>query len=177
MDTARLLLLLLLTAGAIALSWHAWWTQHAYGLFRFFAFEAIILLIILNSGRWFRDPLSGTQVVSWVLLVASLSLAAHGVHLLRAVARAHIRWIEDTQSIVRIGAYRYIRHPLYASLLLFAWGVFLKGADLPSGALALAATAFLIATAQHEEDFNIDRFGAAYSEYMKRTKMLIPFLL
>jgi len=177
MDTARLLLLLLLTAGAIALSWHAWRRQHAYGLFRSFAFEAIILLIVLNSGRWFRDPLSVAQIVSWTLLVASLLLAAHGVHLLRVVGRAQARWIEDTQSMVEIGAYRYIRHPLYTSLLLFAWGAFLKGADLPSGALALAATAFLFATARCEEGFNIDRFGAVYFEYMKRTKMFIPLLL
>ncbi len=61
-------------------------------------------------------------------------------------------------------------------LRAIAW-IFLKGPDLPSGALALAATAFWVATARYEERFNIARFGVAYSEYMKRTKMFIPFLL
>ena len=117
------------------------------------------------------------QIVSWVFLVASLVLAGHGFYLLKAVGRAQGRIIEDTQTVVEVGAYRYIRHPLYASLILFGWGVLFKGADLPSGALALAASAFLYATARYEEGFNIDRFGAAYSEYMKRTKMFIPFLL
>ena len=74
-------------------------------------------------------------------------------------------------------AYRFIRHPLYASLMLFGWGVFLKGADLPSGALALTATSFWIATARYEERFNIECLGVSYSEYMKRTKMFVPFLL
>ena len=82
-----------------------------------------------------------------------------------------------TQTVVEVGAYRYIRHPAYASLMFLGWGVFFKGTDLASGAFALAATAFWIATARSEERHNIDRFGAEYSEYMKRTKMLVPFLL
>ncbi len=85
--------------------------------------------------------------------------------------------MEDTETVVEVGVYRFIRHPLYASLLFFGWGVFFKGPDLPSGALALAATAFWVATARYEERFNIDRFGVTYSEYMKRTKMFVPFLL
>ena len=85
--------------------------------------------------------------------------------------------MEDTQAVVEVGAYRYIRHPLYASLMFFGWGVFFKGLDLPSGVLAMAATAFWIATARCEERFNVAHFGTAYSEYMKRTKMFVPFML
>lgn len=79
--------------------------------------------------------------------------------------------------MVEIGAYRYIRHPLYASLMLLGWAVFLKGTDVISGVLALTATIFWIATARYEERFNIERFGTSYSEYMKHTKMFVPFLL
>lgn len=177
LDALRLLLFALLTTGAIALSWHAWRTHQAYGLFRFFAFEALILLIVWNAMRWFLDPLSVKQIISWALFFASLALAVHGFYLLRIVGRAQRRGIEETQSIVEIGAYRYIRHPLYTSLLLFGWGVFFKGVDVISGAFALAETALLIATARYEERYNIDRFGEAYSEYMKHTKMFIPFIL
>lgn len=85
--------------------------------------------------------------------------------------------MEDTRTVVHAGAYRYIRHPLYASLLFFGWGVFLKRMDPVSAALASTATLFWIAAARYEERFNIQRFGAEYSEYEKRTKMLIPFVL
>jgi protein-S-isoprenylcysteine O-methyltransferase Ste14 len=81
------------------------------------------------------------------------------------------------QTLVEVGAYRHIRHPLYASLLFFGWGVFFKGLDLPSVVLALAATAFWIAAARYEEHFNVAHFGAAYTEYIKRTKMFVPFVL
>jgi protein-S-isoprenylcysteine O-methyltransferase Ste14 len=85
--------------------------------------------------------------------------------------------MEDTQAVVEIGAYRYIRHPLYASLMLLGWGVFFKGVDFPSGILAFGATIFWIMTARYEERFNLERLGAAYSEYMERTKKFVPFLL
>jgi protein-S-isoprenylcysteine O-methyltransferase Ste14 len=176
-DPLKLLLFVVLSAGAVALSLHAWRTQQTYGLFRFFAFEAVVLLIAQNASHWFHEALSIRQIISWAFLAASLALAVHGFYLLRVLGKARERVIEETQTVVELGAYRYIRHPLYASLILFGWGVFFKGADLPSASLALATTAFSIATARYEEGFNIDRFGAAYSEYMKRTKMFIPFLL
>ena len=176
-DPLKLLLFVSLSAVAVAASVHSWRTQQAYGFFRFLGFECLILLIVWNTSGWFREPFSVLQIVSWTILALSTALAVHGVHLLKSVGRAKRRVMEDTQAVVEIGAYRYIRHPLYASLLLLGWGVFFKGVDLPSGVLALAATAFWITTARHEERFNVDRFGAAYTAYMKRTKMFVPFLL
>jgi len=85
--------------------------------------------------------------------------------------------IENTTTLVRSGAYKYIRHPLYSSLLLFSWGVFFKDPSLLGGVLLLAISAFLIATARVEEVENLHKFGADYANYMKTTKMFIPFLL
>jgi len=122
MDPLRSLLFVVLSAGAVAASLHAWRTQQAYGLFRSFALEALVLLIVWNASRWFREPLSTQQIVYWAFFAASMALAAHGFYLLKAVGRAQKRIIEDTQIVVEVGAYRYIRHPLYASLMLFGWG-------------------------------------------------------
>jgi len=173
----NLLLFVSLSAVAVAASVHSWRTRQVYGLFRFLAFECLILLIVWNTSGWFREPFSILQSVSWTIIALSTALAVHGVHLLKSVGRAKRRVMEDTQSVVEIGAYRYIRHPLYASLLFLGWGAFFKGVDLPSGVLAVAATAFWITTARYEERFNVERFGTAYSDYMKRTKMFVPFLL
>jgi protein-S-isoprenylcysteine O-methyltransferase Ste14 len=71
---------------------------------------------------------------------------------------------------------RYIRHPLYCSLLLLAWGVFLKDPSLLGGGVALIASAALVATAKVEEAENLRRFGDDYAAYMKTTKMFLPFL-
>jgi protein-S-isoprenylcysteine O-methyltransferase Ste14 len=176
-DIVRLVLFLVLSAGAIVTSLHAWRTQQTYGYYRFFAFEAIVLLIVINIGHWFQDPFSIRQIASWILLTIGTVIAIHGAYLLRAIGRAQERVIEDTLTIVEAGAYKYIRHPLYISLMLLAWGIFFKGFDFLSGALAFVATVLLVVTSRYEERFNVDRFGTAYEEYMKRTKMFVPFLL
>jgi len=79
------------------------------------------MLIVWNADRWFREPFSIRQIVSWAILAASTALAAHGFHLLKVVGRARRRVIEDTRTVVEAGAYRYIRQPLYASLMLSGW--------------------------------------------------------
>jgi protein-S-isoprenylcysteine O-methyltransferase Ste14 len=160
----------------VHVSWDSLRNLRSHGFFRFFAFESILVLILLNLGHWFRDPFSTRQIVSWLLLLASLILAVHGFHLLRIIGRPEGE-IESTTTLVMLGAYRYIRHPLYASLLLLGWGAFFKDPSLPAGVSTLATCAFLTATAKAEEAENLDKFGADYAAYVKATKMFIPFLL
>ena len=177
LDPLKLFLLVSLSAVVVAASVHSWRRRQVYGVFRFLAFECLVLLIVWNAGHWFREPFSVVHIISWSVLGISTALAVHGVHLLRSTGRAQRRIMEDTQAVVETGAYRFIRHPLYASLMFFGWGVFFKGVDMPSAVLALAATGLWVATARFEERLNVRRFGGAYSAYMKRTKMFVPFLL
>lgn len=155
----------------------------SHGFYRFFAWEAILALVLLNLDYWFYAPFSPHQVVAWTLLTVSLILVIHGVHLLRMVGKpdserddASLLGVEKTTQLVTVGAYGYIRHPLYSSLLFLAWGVFFKHPAWVGVALALLATAFLTITAKIEEAENTRFFGAAYQTYMKRTKMFVPFL-
>jgi protein-S-isoprenylcysteine O-methyltransferase Ste14 len=117
-------------------------------------------------------------------LSASIILAIHGFYLLReigkpqgAVQGSSDLGFENTANLVIIGAYKYIRHPLYSSLLLIDWGAFFKHTTLLSGSLALGISAFLVATAKAEEKENMTRFGDEYSRYRKTTKMFIPGLI
>jgi protein-S-isoprenylcysteine O-methyltransferase Ste14 len=155
----------------------------AHGFYRFFAWECILALFLLNVESWFRDPFSLHQVVAWLLLIVSLFLVIHGVHLLRLIGKADdtreeasLLGFEKTTTLVVEGVYRYIRHPLYSSLLFLGWGIFFKDLSWAGVCLAVAATFFLAMTARAEEGENIRFFGAAYQEYMKRTKMFVPFL-
>ena len=157
----------------------------SHGFYRFFAWECILALILLNVGQWFSDPLSPRQLASWFLLVGSLVALVPGIHLLvtrgqpRPDERAedHLLGIEKTTRLVTTGAFAYIRHPLYSSLLLLAWGAFFKDLSWIGLGLAACATVFLVATARVEEAENVRYFGSAYRAYMRRTRMFIPFLL
>jgi len=171
----KLAIFVVASAGIVWFSWASLRDPRSHGFFRFFAFESILGLILLNLDYWFSAPFSARQIVSWLLLLASLFLAAHGFYLLRLVGKPKDTF-ENTTTLVRVGAYQYIRHPLYSSLLWLAWGVFLKAPSLLGGVLVLAASAFLIAAARVEEAENRRKFGDEYAAYMNTTKMFIPFL-
>jgi len=84
--------------------------------------------------------------------------------------------IEKTTELVTVGAYRYIRHPLYSSLLYGVWGVFFKNPSWPGFALTAITIFLMTMTAKVEEAENVSFFGNDYKDYMKQTKMFIPFL-
>jgi protein-S-isoprenylcysteine O-methyltransferase Ste14 len=166
----------LVVSGVItALSWSSLRTPRSHGFYRYFAFEIILLLILLNAGVWFHDPFSWLQLFSWLALIVSALLALHAFWLLRKLGKPAGR-IENTTQLVRVGVYRYIRHPLYASLLYLSVGAFLKDPSLVGLALLVGSLAFLFATARVEEKENLERFGAPYAVYMQETRIFVPYL-
>ena len=180
----KTILFVVASAGIVYVSRASLRAPRSHGFYRFFAWEAILALILVNLEHWFRNPLSLHQVLSWIFLIVSAFLVVHAVHLLHIIGKPDAQrsddeatiGIEKTTHLVSVGAYKYIRHPIYSSLLFLAWGVFLKDLSWLSGVLALAATAFLVATAKVEEAEDIRFFGTAYQTYIKQTKMFIPFL-
>ena len=168
----------------ILLSWRPLRDLRSHGFYRFFAFELLSALVLLNVPVWFRDPLSARQLVSWFLGAVSIGLAIEGFRLLRAIgrpaptaARSANLPFENTTTLVTVGAYRLIRHPLYASLLALVWCAYLKNPFAIAGiVLAVSASGFLIATSLAEERENLASFGAPYAAYVKRTRRFVPFL-
>jgi protein-S-isoprenylcysteine O-methyltransferase Ste14 len=181
----RILIFVVLSIPLVYVSRASLIAPRSHGFYRFFAWELILALVLLNIEVWFRDPLSPTQLVSWLLLASTAVPGVPGIHLLIARGKPAARRSDDvplvgfekTTRLVTTGVFRYIRHPLYCSLLLLAWGAFFKDPSLPGGGLALGATAFLLATAKVEEAENLRYFGEEYRAYMEKTKNFIPFLL
>jgi protein-S-isoprenylcysteine O-methyltransferase Ste14 len=171
----KLAILVVVSVVIFVVSWQFLRNPRSHGFYRFFAFESILILILLNLENWISDPFSVHQIVSWLLLFVSIVLVAHGIYLLHVVGRPK-SGIESTTMLVIAGAYKYIRHPLYSSLLFLAWGVFFKAPSILGGILAAVATAFLVTTARIEESENVQKFGVEYAAYMKTTRMFIPFL-
>jgi protein-S-isoprenylcysteine O-methyltransferase Ste14 len=155
----------------------------SHGLYRFFAWESILALVLLNLDFWFDDWRSLRQMVSWALLAFSAYLVTHGTLVLHRLGKPGSRridstliGIEKTTELVTSGAYRYIRHPIYSSAIFAVCGVVLKDVSVISISMALVSVVLLTATAKSEECENIQYFGDSYRDYMKRTKMFIPYL-
>ncbi len=156
----------------------------SHGFYRFFAWIDIAALIVINSDMWFANPLAINQVISWILLMISIVLVIEGISLLQTIGKPSqsrmdnsLLGMEKTTRLVVVGLYKYIRHPLYSSLLFLGWGVFFKSITIFSTILVILATTGLVLTARKEELENTAYFGDEYQEYMKKTRMFIPYIL
>ncbi len=169
----------------IVISWASLHHPDSHGFYRFFAWEAILALIVINAPRWFNDWLAWYQIISWILLIACIVPLISGIYSLRtqgkpnkeARADSQLLGFERTTKLVTSGIYKYIRHPLYSSLLLLAWGVCFKAPSQTGITLALLATLFLYATAKADEAECIHTFGTDYQEYINQSKMFIPYVI
>jgi protein-S-isoprenylcysteine O-methyltransferase Ste14 len=165
------------------LSRRAFANPKCHGFYRFFAFELIMILGVLNYSYWHQDMLFTLQLISWVCLLISILLAVRGYRSLRDLGGFAPRpsvpenfIFENTEKLVTEEVYRHIRHPMYSALLFLAWGIYFKHLTVVSTVAVLLATALLLVTAKLEELENIAFFGSAYKAYMKKTKMFIPYL-
>lgn len=156
----------------------------AHGFYRFFAWECMLGLFVLNMRVWYDAPDSPHQIICGILFFISLLLVVSSVALLHWMGKRDAKRndvpmlaFEKTTALVTKGIYRYIRHPMYGSLFLFCWGLFFKQPSLAGSVLAVIASILLMATSRVEEKENLSYFGEAYREYMKRTKMFVPFIL
>jgi protein-S-isoprenylcysteine O-methyltransferase Ste14 len=147
-----------------------------HGVARFFAFESIFILAMLNIRVWFRNPFSWHQVISWILLIASIYPGIAGYLLLKRKGKSE-KSFENTTKLVRSGIYHSIRHPLYCSLLLLGTGIMFKDPGNLQIICGVINAAAIFLTARIEEKEMIARFGGLYVEYMKETKMFIPFII
>jgi protein-S-isoprenylcysteine O-methyltransferase Ste14 len=173
----NLLAVIIGTIVIIVFSWFISVKHRRYhGIPRFFAFESIYLLTLLNIRVWFHDPLSFNQVVSWLLLILSAYFGLAGFILLKKKGRSSGNF-ENTTILVKSGVYGLIRHPLYLSLFLLGTGVMMKDPKIPAILLGVINLVSVFFTALAEEKEMIEKFGEPYKEYMKETKMFIPFIM
>lgn len=156
----------------------------SHGFYRFFAWESMLGLFLLNLSYWFQNLFAWHQLIAWTLLFASLIPLAFGISTLKSRGKPTAKResdpsllaFEKTTQLVTSGIYKYIRHPLYSSLLLLTWGIFFKLPSIAGGGLASLVTLFLIATAKADEAECVQFFGVNYQNYMKKTKMFFPCL-
>ena len=178
----KLIIFGILSLPTLYFSWRALFSIKSHGFYRFFAWECMIWLFASNYTFWFDDALSVRQVFSWILLLVSAYLAITGLMLImnhgkQSVSRDDktLFHFEKTTGLITTGVYRYIRHPLYGSLIYLTWGILLKNPTFVNIGFAVISTVLLYITSKFDEKECIVYFGEEYKNYMTRSKMFIPF--
>jgi protein-S-isoprenylcysteine O-methyltransferase Ste14 len=140
--------------------------------FRFYAGEHV-----LNGVGHYGSTTSGPFILTFGLILCAAGIA------LAIWARVYLgrNWgMPMTQrehpELVTTGPYAYIRHPIYAGVILAAIGSTIT-IDVLWFIPLLIYCAYFFYSAPIEERHMAERFPNEYPAYKSRTKMLIPFVL
>jgi protein-S-isoprenylcysteine O-methyltransferase Ste14 len=78
--------------------------------------------------------------------------------------------------LVTGGPYAFVRHPIYTGIILAMLGSAIGQSIIWVLPLILFVPHFLY-SARREEELMCEQFPAQYPDYMRRTKMIVPFVL
>lgn len=156
---------------------------HCHGFYRFFVFEGILLLAVMNVDPGNPNLFTPLRIASGGLMLLSLACVIAALKQLREQGGEHKRdntpenfAFENTEQLVTSGIYHYIRHPMYSSLLLLNWGLYLQAPSLITLGIPLMVSFMLFITVKVEERENLEFFGATYARYQQHSRKLIPFI-
>ena len=83
--------------------------------------------------------------------------------------------LREGHELVTSGPYAYVRHPIYSGIMLAAVGSILA-VGLVWLALFVLCTVYFVVSARTEEKMMLAQFPDTYPAYLRRTKMLVPFV-
>ena len=84
---------------------------------------------------------------------------------------------KENHELVECGPYRWVRHPIYTSILLMVLGSVLAAGHIASFVGLLFMVSGLWIKLRQEEALMLRHFPAQYAAYRSRVKALIPFVL
>jgi protein-S-isoprenylcysteine O-methyltransferase Ste14 len=170
------------TAGAmraIGRRW-IWWREIAVrlGLFALFLLAlqiAVLWHALPNAGLYRPNRSVAMGLLGFGLTAAGIALAI----LSRAYLGRSLRVGAATRTIPALvtgGPYALVRHPLYSGLLLALLGSAMGQSIFWLLPMVVYGPLFIL-NARREEKLLLEQLPDRYGAYMKRTKMLLPFVL
>ena len=147
-----------------------------HGLYVFVAFECLLALLFVNMGFWAVHVVSLSQVISWIFLAVSAFIAINGFYGLKKYGKPDDDW-ENTTVLIDRGIFRYMRHPLYSSLILLVIGILLKRITFVALVIGCICIVFLVTASLVEERESLKKFGDAYTIYKRTTMRYVPFII
>ena len=183
------------TAGFVAICWFAfilvWFVsamsvkrtkerQPLFGRLLYICLTGVVA-VLLNGGirevhlmRVVLPHTLVTAIVADVIVLAGLVVAVWARIVLGGNWSARVA-LKENHELIRRGPYRVVRHPIYSGLLLMIFGTaLLMGHIAGFLGLVICFCGFWIKLRQEEALLTTRLPG--YSEYMARTKALVPFL-
>lgn len=130
--------------------------------------QYVLLAVLVFGGRIFVPSTAG-----WALMVAALALTGWAIVSFRATRLRITPMVAEGGTLVIDGPYRWIRHPMYTSVLLAAVGAVVLDPTVVRITCSILLPPVLYFKLTVEETFLREAYPE-YDSYAVRTKRLIP---
>jgi protein-S-isoprenylcysteine O-methyltransferase Ste14 len=174
---------LLLLAGVICFAAFSWGVKSHFRQTERIPFGTYLISVLTVIGfLWFAwriiaDGLAFTWVLALALFVLSIALFAWTVSATRKTPPTMAFDTDEPSFLLNHGPYQYVRHPFYASYLLYWTGTALASPGLlPWAAPLVMLLVYWNAARREERKFAGSSLAAAYQGYRAKAGMFIPRL-
>lgn len=132
-------------------------------------FILIALLLVLNESVFFKAmPL---MIFGFGFGFGVYALACNNLTNINIIPE-----IKEGAQMITTGAYKYIRHPMYFSVIVMMLGVILSDLEPLNFILYLLLILVLFLKTKKEESLWLEK-SEYYKLYMQKTKRIVPFVL
>jgi protein-S-isoprenylcysteine O-methyltransferase Ste14 len=137
----------------------------------------LLFLLSLNGGIQAADFFESKGFIKYI----SLMLATFGVMVMQSSFKQYglksfLGLAAEKNQLREDGILKYIRHPIYAGIILISLGFFLFIPNLPTMISSICILTYLPIGIYLEEKKLVKYFGDLYIDYKKRVPSLIPRL-
>ena len=141
----------------------------------------IFFIVELLAGRYGvgRFQLTGMSALTLAYLGCAIVIIGVALNLIARIQLGEA-WSNDIviyqgHQLHKIGLYHYVRHPLYSSIILIAFGLSLLYTDYLSFILTCVIFIPMIYYRTSKEEIVLRKHLSGYNEYAKITSMFVPF--
>ncbi|SHN20346.1 Protein-S-isoprenylcysteine O-methyltransferase Ste14 [Cyclobacterium lianum] len=155
------------------------WYRLSYSLVASFIFLAIFLFAGSIDPIWLFERSNGTTYLGFMLATFGTIIAAKSmkqVELSRFLGLKPHDDLRETEPLIKTGWYQYMRHPLYAGLILIFAGYLFYVPNMASLIHLLALLSYLPFGIYYEEKKLREQYGEKYVRYQNKVPPLIPRL-
>lgn len=154
------------------------WDRSLYVLLIVMAVAAVLINGRIRVIPWNHAVLPhtlGTGILADLLVLVGLFIAIWARVTLGGNWSARVT-LKENHELIQSGPYRVVRHPIYSGLLLMILGTAILAGQVNS-LFALVISFCVLWIKLRQEEVFLTKHLPGYSEYMARTKALVPFVL
>lgn len=135
--------------------------------------QAVLLVLIIFLGQSLGPQIHRFELLGWICeWLGIVGILISAASLRKSLTAVPIPKKDGKLSTT--GLYRFVRHPMYTSVLLFALGIAIRSGTLAKYLLVMGLYFLFYAKSKYEERFLEIKYPD-YAEYARRIPRFIPF--